>query len=89
MWGYVRLCEIMRDYVRFWYVWFVQAQEDLTEEEVQKLRDLFDEYDVDGSGEITRDELYAIVENVIGRHTSAIMLVDVSSKDWYSPYYVV
>ncbi len=56
----------------------MQVAEDLSEEEVQKLRDLFDEYDVDGSGEITRDELYAIVENVIGRHTSAIMLVDVS-----------
>ncbi len=42
------------------------------------MRELFDEYDTDGSGEISRDELYEIVERVIGSHTSSMHIVDVS-----------
>ena len=50
----------------------------LTEEEEQQMKELFDEYDTDGSGEISRDELYEIVERVIGSHTSSMHIVDVS-----------
>ena len=50
----------------------------MTEEEEKQMRELFDEYDTDGSGEISRDELYEIVERVIGSHTSAMHIVDVS-----------
>ena len=42
------------------------------------MKELFDEYDTDGSGEISRDELYEIVERVIGSHTSSMHIVDVS-----------
>ncbi len=41
------------------------------------MKALFDEYDTDGSGEISRDELYEIVERVIGSHTSAMHIVNV------------
>ena len=49
----------------------------LTAEEEQQMRELFDEYDTDGSGEISKDELYEIVERVIGSHTSSMHIVDV------------
>ena len=52
----------------------------LTEEEEQQMKELFDEYDTDGSGEISRDELYEIVERVIGSHTSSMHIVDVSTR---------
>ena len=60
----------------------------LTEEEEQQMKELFDEYDTDGSGEISRDELYEIVERVIGSHTSSMHIVDVSTSSLGRPIFI-
>ncbi len=53
-----------------------------TPEEVERLRDLFDAYDTDGSGEISIEELHGIVGQMIDNKMSAMIIVDVSSDLW-------
>ena len=50
----------------------------LTEEEEQRLKDLFDQYDEDGSGHITEDELYTILNEILHNKATAIHIVHVS-----------
>ena len=48
-----------------------------------RLKELFDSYDSDGSGEISEDELYSIVEELVHNKTSAMHIVNVSgAKIW-------
>ena len=49
----------------------------LTEEEEQRLKDLFDQYDEDGSGHITEDELYTILNEILHNKATAIHIVHV------------
>lgn len=49
--------------------------------DLEQMKELFDEYDVDSSGEISKDELYQIVERVIGSHTSSMHIVDKIMED--------
>ena len=45
-----------------------------------RLKELFDTYDADGSGEISEDELYSIVEELIHNKASAMHIVNVSTN---------
>ena len=56
---------------------FPQTQQ-LTEEEEARLKDLFDQYDDDGSGSITQDELYDILNQILHNKATAIHIVHVS-----------
>ncbi len=58
---------------------FFQTPEvQLTAEEETRLKELFDQYDEDGSGNITQDELYEILDGVLHNKATAIHIVNVS-----------
>ena len=41
------------------------------------MRNLFNQYDLDGNGEIDQDELYAIVDDMLHNKASSIYIVQV------------
>ena len=52
-----------------------------TVQDEARLKELFDQYDTDGSGEISEDELYSIVEDLIHNKASAMHIVNVSTTE--------
>ncbi len=54
--------------------------EPLTKEEEENLKELFDVYDEDGSGEISADELYLIVDNMLHNKSNSMHIVHVSQQ---------
>ena len=47
------------------------------ENEDENMRNLFNQYDLDGNGEIDQDELYAIVDDMLHNKASSIYIVQV------------
>ena len=45
------------------------------------MRNLFNQYDLDGNGEIDQDELYAIVDDMLHNKASSIYIVQVKYFD--------
>ena len=45
------------------------------------MRNLFNQYDLDGNGEIDQDELYAIVDDMLHNKASSIYIVQVKQLD--------
>ena len=45
------------------------------------MRNLFNQYDLDGNGEIDQDELYAIVDDMLHNKASSIYIVQVKHFD--------
>ena len=43
------------------------------------MRNLFNQYDLDGNGEIDQDELYAIVDDMLHNKASSIYIVQVKT----------
>ena len=57
-----------------------QHPAELTKEEEENLRELFDVYDEDGSGQISADELYLIIDNMLHNKSNSMHIVHVSAQ---------